>query len=65
MTQERMTSIFRTIGWRTVVQHNTAMLSHWLLRKCNPDDQRWPRKEVRPGVKRNNFVIIVKREGGT
>lgn len=60
MDEARLKGIYQTLGWETVEQHDTSLLTHWLLKRGTPNDTAWPRKEVRAGVKRNNFVIIVK-----
>lgn len=58
---ERLTGILKTLGWSVEVQRDSALLTYWLLQKSpDVDSNKWPRKEVRGGVKRNNFVIIVK-----
>jgi 25S rRNA (adenine2142-N1)-methyltransferase len=60
MDLERFNSILQTLGWFTVAQHDSALLTHWLLREGEGNLQKWPRKQVRGGAERNNFVVIVK-----
>jgi hypothetical protein len=60
MDHERFTNILATLGWKVAVQGDTAMLTHWLLQPCPRNSKTWPRTEVRSGVKRNNFVVLVK-----
>lgn len=58
--EDRFKGILQTLGWSTVQHHDSAMLTHWLLQKGTPDNEKWPRREIRTGVKHNNFVLIVK-----
>ena len=60
MDQQRMESILQSLGWTAVAQHDSALLTYWLLKQCEGDLKKWPRKQVRGGVDRNNFVLIVK-----
>ena len=62
MDHDRFASILDTLGWAVQVQHDSALLTHWLLSKTEGNVQLWPRKEIRKGVKRNNFVLMVKQE---
>ncbi|GAA5885803.1 hypothetical protein JCM6882_007567 [Rhodosporidiobolus microsporus] len=62
MTPDRLRSILASTGWDVAVQHDSAKLTHWLLRRSEkgPDGVAWKRESVREGVSRNNFVIVVK-----
>lgn len=62
MDHERFASILNTLGWTVQVQHDSALLTYWLLSKAEGNAQLWPRKEIRKGIKRNNFVLMVKQE---
>lgn len=65
MDETRLKGILQTLGWETVEQYNTSLLTHWLLRRREPDNKKWPRKEIRKGLKHNNFVMIVKSQQET
>lgn len=58
--EERLRGLLTTLGWHTEHEHISAGLAYFLLRKCKSNDTKWPRREVKGGVNRNNFVIIVK-----
>ncbi|KAI9021081.1 putative methyltransferase-domain-containing protein [Hyaloraphidium curvatum] len=60
MDHDRFRAILRTLGFEEVAQHDSSRLTHWLLKRCKGDSRKWKREEIRGGVKRNNFVIVVK-----
>ncbi|GAA6020803.1 hypothetical protein JCM10207_001662 [Rhodosporidiobolus poonsookiae] len=70
MTHARLESILTSTGYEKVKQHDSAKLTYWLVRRTPPaaegeepgkgDGQQWKREQVREGVQRNNFVIVVK-----
>lgn len=62
MSHVRFTSILTTLGWTSVKQFDSPKLTYWLLRSNGPsngDGKVWKREEVRAGVRRNNFCVIV------
>lgn len=66
MTHARLTSILLTCGWAPVRQHDSAKLTYWLLKRVGDgrgDGKSWKREEVRAGVHRNNFCIVVHGDG--
>lgn len=36
------------------------MLTYWIFGVCEVNGSKWPRKQVRGGAQRNNFVLVVK-----
>jgi len=64
LNHERWTGILATLGFTPVRQHDSAKLTFWLLKRTHAasDGRLWKREEVRAGVHRNNFTIVV---GGT
>ena len=60
LNHERWTAILATLGFAPVRQHDSAKLTFWLLKRTHaPDTKVWKREEVRGGVHRNNFTIVV------
>ena len=62
MTHARLTSILETCGWAPVRQHDSAKLTYWLLKRIGDgrgNSKSWRKEEVRAGVHRNNFCIVV------
>lgn len=62
MTHARFTSILTTLGWTAVKQYDSMKLTYWLLKREGDgkgDGKVWKREEVRSGVRRNNFCVIV------
>lgn len=62
MTHDRLTSILATCGWAPVRQHDSAKLTYWLCKRLGDgrgDRKSWKKEEVRAGVHRNNFCIVV------
>lgn len=58
----RLESILRSLGFAKVRQHDSAKLTYYLLERVDGgrgDGRSWKRKEVRKGVQRNNFAILV------
>ncbi|KAM0745973.1 hypothetical protein T439DRAFT_384439 [Meredithblackwellia eburnea MCA 4105] len=66
MSHERLTSILRTTGWSVAKQHDSAKLTYWFLKRDETlkDGRVWKREEVRRGVQRNNFCIVLDPESG-
>ncbi|GAA5830853.1 hypothetical protein JCM11251_001098 [Rhodosporidiobolus azoricus] len=62
MTPDRLRQILTSTGWEVAQQHDSSKLTHWLLRRSEqgPDGQVWKRENMREGVMRNNFVIVVR-----
>lgn len=65
LSHERFASILDSTGWDVVRKHDSAKLTYWLVRRkegeaAKGDGEVWKREEVRSGVGRNNFLIVVK-----
>lgn len=60
MDTDRFREILKTLGWQTVAQHDSNLLTFWLCKQVEGDLRKWPRKQIRGGVDRNNFVLLVK-----
>lgn len=60
MDHERFRGILATLGWEPVAEHDSAKLTHWIFKRTKGDNKTWKREEVRGGVDRNNFCIVVK-----
>ncbi|GAA5968850.1 hypothetical protein JCM11641_000756 [Rhodosporidiobolus odoratus] len=65
LSHDHLRSILTSTGWSVAKQHDSAKLTYWLLKRSEegPDGKEWKREEVRTGVGRNNFVVVVKPEG--
>lgn len=72
MTHERLEGILTTTGWAKAKQHDSAKLTYWFLRRIpgvggeggsRGDGKVWKKEEVRKGVRRNNFCIVVGGKG--
>ncbi|KAI5481394.1 nucleolus protein [Pseudohyphozyma bogoriensis] len=66
-THERLESILTTTGWEKVRQHDSAKLTYWLCSRVGEgkgDGKVWKKEEVRAGVHRNNFCILVNTTSG-
>lgn len=64
LNHDRWTAILATLGFAPVRQHDSAKLTFWLLKRTHaPDGKVWKREEVRGGVHRNNFTIVVGGSG--
>ncbi|GAA95295.1 uncharacterized protein L969DRAFT_45021 [Mixia osmundae IAM 14324] len=60
LNSPRFEAILATLGFARIRQHDSAKLTHWLFRRTQAGNTTaWPRREVRAGAKRNNFVLIV------
>ncbi|KAL8277414.1 hypothetical protein RQP46_010136 [Phenoliferia psychrophenolica] len=66
MTHERLEGILATTGWAKAKQHDSAKLTYWLLKRTEGerDGKVWKKEEVRKGVRRNNFCIVVGAKDG-
>ena len=66
MTHERLEGILATTGWAKAKQHDSAKLTYWLLKRSEGerDGKVWKKEEVRKGVRRNNFCIVVGAKEG-
>ncbi|GAA5942028.1 25S rRNA (adenine2142-N1)-methyltransferase [Sporobolomyces koalae] len=70
LTHKHFREILKSTNWEVVATHDSSKLTHWFLREIDQsstkarygDGQVWKREEVRRGVERNNFCIVVKPE---
>jgi len=63
MTEERMICMMGSLGYVMLHFKQTEKLVYylWQLRdKPVPEDQDFPKKEVHPGVVRNNFCVVLR-----
>lgn len=65
LTHQHFTKMLSSFGFGTLLkQHDSAKLSYWLLQRDGPDagwdGTEFKKKEIRSGVKRNNFAITMK-----
>ncbi|BGP24274.1 nucleolus protein [Rhodotorula toruloides] len=65
LSHDRFSSILNSTGWDVVRKHDSAKLTYWLVTRkegegAKGDGKVWKREEVRSGVGRNNFVIVIK-----
>ncbi|KAK4049047.1 25S rRNA (adenine2142-N1)-methyltransferase [Microbotryomycetes sp. JL201] len=61
-SHERLEQILKSTGWKPVRKHDSAKLTYWLCQRTVADGQTCKRDQVRSGVQRNNFCIIVDEE---
>jgi 25S rRNA (adenine2142-N1)-methyltransferase len=58
----RFRAILASCGWSVVRQDDSARLTRWLCRQESKswDGVEWKKKEIKKGVKLNNFCIVVR-----
>ncbi|SCV67529.1 BQ2448_5140 [Microbotryum intermedium] len=62
MNHARLESILLTTGWAPVKKKDSAKLTYWLCKRVGDgsgDGKSWRREQLRGGIQRNNFAIIV------
>ena len=67
MDHERLRLILESLGWDVEVQDDSAKLTRWLCVQQptkqrlikSKEKTRWKKEELRSGVQRNNFAIVV------
>ncbi|GAA5880214.1 hypothetical protein JCM16303_001255 [Sporobolomyces ruberrimus] len=67
LTHQHLRKIFESTNWEVIAHHDSNKLTHWFLKEVEKeggarkgDGKVWKREEVRRGVERNNFCIVVK-----
>ncbi|GAA6013472.1 hypothetical protein JCM11491_006093 [Sporobolomyces phaffii] len=72
LTHQHLRQILASTNWEVVAHHDSSKLTHWFLKETTKggdgegdkarrgDGKVWKREEVRRGVERNNFCIVVK-----
>ncbi|KAI8826226.1 putative methyltransferase-domain-containing protein [Fimicolochytrium jonesii] len=71
MTHEHFTAILTSMGYELVDHHHARKLAFYVFRKSGNGKKgkggkkivEWPKREMRPGGKRNNFCVVVRRGG--
>ncbi|KDE03008.1 hypothetical protein MVLG_06476 [Microbotryum lychnidis-dioicae p1A1 Lamole] len=66
MNHTRLEAILLTTGWAPVRRKDSAKLTYWLCKRVGDgsgDGKGWKREQLRGGIQRNNFAIIVNAPG--